>query len=223
MNKQLIRKTVSKKADSALSICDIPDTMVRQSNVQVQQCINKEADDVFIQHYWMKRIRRSRRLSYTVFHYKEKVAWIQLADPFGTKLKKPLQIFELKEVVELCRGYFIDSAPANIESCAIGKILRILPDDWYESFGIIKKLVIIYQDVDVKQRGVVYRALGFKSYGYCVRARHHTEPTRGNSSGNKLLWARGLRRVSGRHYKVLLPEYDSVEIPKINLADVLSV
>ena len=184
MNQQLICKTVSKKADSALSICDIPEIMVRQSNVQVQQCNNKEADDVFIQHYWMKRIRRSRRLSYLVFHRNEKVAWVQLADPFGTKIKKPLQVFELHEVVELCRGYFIDSAPSNIESCAIGKILRLIPNDWHKSFGITKKIAIIYQDIDAKQRGVVYRALGFKSYGYCVRARLHTAPTRGNSSQN---------------------------------------
>ena len=96
--------------------------MVRQSDVHVHPCINKEADDVFIQHYWMKRVRRSRRLSYAVFHCDEKVAWVQVADPFGTKLKKPLQTFEMQEVVELCRGYFIDNTPANIESCAIGKI-----------------------------------------------------------------------------------------------------
>ena len=224
MKQQLICSNAgSKKTDSVLSICHIPDEVVRKSNVHVRQCTNKEADDIFLQHYWMRRIRRSRRLSYSVFHYNEKVAWVQLADPFGTKLKKPLQIFEIKEVVELCRGYFIDSAPANIESCAIGKILRLLPNDWYKSFGIIKKLAIIYQDLDAKQRGIVYRALGFKCYGCCVRARHHTAPTRGNSSGNKILWARGLSRVSGQHYKVLVPGNDSVIIPKMNLVDVLSV
>jgi len=36
-------------------------------------------------------------------------------------------------------------------------------------------------------------------------ARHYTTPTRGNSSGDKILWARGLKPVSGQHYKLLMP------------------
>lgn len=196
------------------------DMPVRKSDVHIQPCTNKEADDVFMQHYWMKRVRRSHRLSYDVFHYTEKVAWIQVADPFGTKLTKSLQVFDIQEAVELCRGYFIDAAPTNIESCAIGKILRRLPNDWYSSFGIVKKLAIVYQDVDAKQRGVVYRALGFKPYGYCVRARHYTAPTRGNSSGNKILWARGLKPISGQHYKVLMPETNYETFPSAKVTDV---
>jgi hypothetical protein len=188
---------------------------VRQSDVHIQPCANKETDDVCMQHYWMKRLRRSRRLSYVVFYYNEKVAWIQVADPFGTKLAKPLQAFDIQEAVELCRGYFIDAAPANIESCAIGKILRQLPNDWYSRFGIIKKLAIVYQDVDANQKGVVYRALGFKPYAYCIGARHYTAPTRGHSSGNKILWARGLRPVSGQHYKVLMPETSYITLPSV--------
>jgi len=186
---------------------------VRQSDVHIKACANNEADNVFMQHYWMKRVRRSRRLSYIVSHCNEEVAWIQVADPFGTKLAKPLQAFDIQEAVELCRGYFIDAAPANIESCAIAKILRVLPNDWYSCFSVMKKLVIVYQDVDVKQRGIVYRALGFKPYACCVRARHYTAPTRGNSSGNKILWGRGLKPVSGQHYKVLMPETDFVTLP----------
>jgi hypothetical protein len=182
------------------------DIFVRRSEVYIQSCANKEADDVFLQHYWMRRVRRSRRLSYAVFYSGEKVAWIQIADPFGTKLTKPLQVFDIQEVVELCRGYFIDDAPSNIESCAIGKILRVLPNDWYSHWGIMKKIAIVYQDVDVHQRGVVYKALGFRPYACCIRARHYTAPTRGNSIGNKILWARKLRPTSGQHYKVLMPE-----------------
>ena len=194
---------------------------VRKSDVYIQQCTNKEADDVFMQHYWMKRIRRSRRLSYTVFHCNEKVAWIQVADLFGTKLTNPLQTFEIQEAVELCRGYFIDTAPAYIESCAIGKILRLIPNDWYRNFGIMKKLAIIYQDVDAKQRGVVYRALGFKPYARCIRARHYTTPTRGNSKGNKIIWARGFRPVSGQHYRVSMPEIEIITLPNAQAANVL--
>ena len=65
-------------------------------------CENKEADEVFLEHYWMKRIRRSRRLSYVVYYLYSKVAWIQVADPFGTKLKQPLQNFDISEVIGLC-------------------------------------------------------------------------------------------------------------------------
>jgi len=185
---------------------------VRRSEVYIESCSNKEADDVFLKHYWMRRIRRSRRLSYSVFYLGEKVAWIQIADPFGTKLTKPLQVFDLQDVVELCRGYFIDDAPSNIESCAIGKILRVLPNDWFRRWGIMKKIAIVYQDVDARQRGIVYRALGFKPYAFCIRARHYMAPTRGNSNGNKILWARKLRPISGRHYKVLMPDVDVITV-----------
>ncbi len=181
---------------------------VRQADVHVQPCSNKEADEIFLAYYWMKRIRRSRRLSYAVFYCNEKVAWLQVAEPFGTKLTKPLDCFNIQEAVELCRGYFIDAAPSNIESCAIGKILRLLPNDWYKNFSAMKKVVILYQDIDAKQQGIVYRALNFKPYAFCVRARHYTEPKRGNSSGKKILWARGLRPVSGQHYSLSMPVTD---------------
>jgi hypothetical protein len=191
---------------------------IKKSDVHIQPRNNKEADDIFMQYYWMKRVRRSHRLSYEVYYYNDKVAWIQIAEPFGTKLTKSLQVFDIQETVELCRGYFIDDAPINIESCAIGKILRRLPNDWHRSFGIVKKLAIVYQDIDANQRGVVYRALGFKPYGYCVRARHYTAPTRGNSSGNKIIWARGLKPVSGQHYEVLMPKinYEISPIAKVS-------
>lgn len=191
---------------------------VRRSQVHVQLCTNKEADAIFMQYYWMKRVRRSRRLSYAVFYSDDKVAYIQVAEPFGTKLTKPLQHFDIQEAVELCRGYFIDTAPANIESCAIGKILRLLPNDWHSSFGVMKKLAVVYQDLDAKQRGVVYRALGFQPYAYCVRARHYSAPTRGNSNGKKILWARRLKPVSGQHYTVLMPEAEFVKpLSNVNL------
>jgi hypothetical protein len=194
---------------------------VKKTDVRIQLCTNKEADDIFMQHYWMKRVRRSRRLSYQVFHRTEKVAWIQIADPFGTKLTKSLQLFDIQDALELCRGYFFDHAPAYIESCAIGKILRQLPNDWYNTFGVVKKLAIVYQDIDAKQRGVVYRALGFKSYGDCVRARHYTAPTRGSSSGHKIVWAKGLKPVSGRHYKIAMPKLDYDPSLGVNTEDIL--
>jgi hypothetical protein len=191
-------------------IYGLKDMFLKQEEVRIQLCPNKEADDIFLQHYWMKRIRRSRRLSYVVVYFGKKVAWIQIADPFGTKIKKPLQDFNIQETVELCRGYFIDDTPVNIESCAISKILRVLPNEWHSTFGITKKLVIVYQDIDAKQKGIVYKALNFRQYGYCIRARHYTTPTRGNRSGQKILWARGLKPVSGQHYIVSLPKTDSL-------------
>jgi hypothetical protein len=178
---------------------------LRREDVVIQKCSNKEAEEIFGRYYWLKRIRRSRRLSYTVLISGEQIAWVQCADPFGTKLTKPLQSFDINEAVELCRGYFVEEAPANIESCAIGKILRILPNDWFSSFHVIKKIVIVYQDIDVGQRGIVYQALGFLPIASCRRARHYSKPTRGNSNGNKIIWARALRPVSGNHYQISMP------------------
>jgi hypothetical protein len=179
---------------------------IKREDVIIWPCPNREADDIFVRYYWMKRVRRSRRLSYTVIYDGAKVAWIQCADPFGTKLAKPLEIFEINDAVELCRGYFIEEAPSNIESCAIAKVLRLIPNDWYYSFGVTKKLAIVYQDLDSNQKGVVYQALGFKPYYYCNRARHFSKPKRGNSHGRKILWAKSLRRVNGKHYKVNMPK-----------------
>lgn len=179
---------------------------LRRENVIITQCTNVEADEIFMRQYWMKRIRRSRRLSYSVFYKREKVAWIQCADPFGTKFAKPLEIFKINDAIELCRGYFLEDAPSNIESCAIGKVLRLVPNDWYDNFGVIKKIAIVYQDLDSNQKGIVYQALGFYPYYYCKRARHFSKPKRGNSHGRKILWAKTLRRVNGKHYKVNMPQ-----------------
>src|SRR5574341_1738531 len=181
------------------------DKVVRREDVSVKLCNNSEADHVFVHQYWMTRVRRSRRISYEVWYNGVRVGWIQCADPFGTKLAKPLQVFDINEAVELCRGYFYDDAPSNIESCAIGKVLRQVPNQWYKDFKVIKKVALIYQDIDVAQKGIVYRALGFVPYAKCLRARHYSAPKHGDSKGQKILWARSLSPVSGQHYKVIMP------------------
>jgi hypothetical protein len=56
---------------------------IRRKDVIVEICSNEEADKIFVDNYWMTRKRRSRRISYSVEHLGEKVAWIQCADPFG--------------------------------------------------------------------------------------------------------------------------------------------
>jgi hypothetical protein len=181
-------------------------TKLTRTDVSVIQCPNREADTVFADKYWMPRVRRSRKLSYAIQYREDTVAWVQCADPFGTRLAKPLQAFDIDDALELARGYFIDEAPQNIESCAIAMVLRRIPNDWYSKFGVIKKIVIVYQDLDAAQAGTVYKALGFAPYALCVRARHHTNPTRGNTRGHKIVWARHLRRVNAGRYDVHLPE-----------------
>jgi hypothetical protein len=178
----------------------------RREKLSVEVCENHVADQVILKHYWMPRIRRSRRLSYLVRYAGRKVAWVQVADVFGTKLAKSLQSFSVAEAVELCRGYFRAAAPTNIESCAIAAILRRLPNDWHMQYGVTKKIAVVYQDLDAGQAGVVYRAMGFKPYALCVRARHFRLPSRGGSTGKKVVWARALRPVSGHHYRVALPQ-----------------
>jgi hypothetical protein len=135
----------------------------------------------------------------------EKVAWLQCADPFGTRLAKPLQTFDINESIELCRGYFIDNTPSNMESCAIGKVLRQIVNDWYNNFMVIKRIAVVYQDLDANQKGIVYKAAGFKPYAKCGRARHYSVPSRGNRPGNKIIWAKALKAVSGMHYKTIIP------------------
>jgi len=183
---------------------------IYRKNVTVEKCSNDEADKIFIEKYWMNRKRRSRRISYSVEHLGEKVAWIQCADPFGTKLAKPLQLFDINDAIELARGYFLENIPCNIESCAIAMVLRKITIDWFLAFNVLKKIVIVYQDLDIEQQGVVYRALGFKSYGSCKRARYYSKPKHGNSTGKKIIWARALRPINGKHYKVFMPLYPSI-------------
>ncbi len=179
---------------------------VRRADLSIILCPNPMVDQVMMAHYWMPRIRRSRRLSYCVRYRHDDVAWIQCADPFGTKLAGPLNAVDIQDAVELCRGYFLDAAPKNVESCGIAMVLRRLPGDWYRSYGAIKKIAIVYQDIDAGQRGVVYKAVGFRPYAHCVRARHYLTRARStNSAGRKIVWARPLRRVSGTHYDIALP------------------
>ncbi|HMD87936.1 MAG TPA: hypothetical protein VKF38_02125 [Anaerolineaceae bacterium] len=188
-----------------MTLCDNSETAsIRREDVKIMLCSNIEADEIFLENYWLKRKRRSRRISYSVCYHGKQVAWIQCADPFGTKLAKPIDQFSINDAIELCRGYFIDCAPDNIESCAIAKVLRNIPNDWFNLFGVIKKIAIIYQDLDAGQKAIVYKALGFKNFGNCTRSRHYLHPARGDSNGHKILWARALRPVTGQHYKVNL-------------------
>lgn len=183
----------------------MPTARLDRHDVDLIPCTNEDADAIFSQNYWMARQRRSRRISYSASYHGTTVAWIQCADPFGTKLARPLQVFDINDAVELSRGFFLEDAPENIESCVIGKVLRQTPNDWFSRFGAIKRLAIVYQDLDAGQRGIVYAALGFIPYGICSRARHHSMPTRGNSRGRKILWARALRRVNATRYDTQLP------------------
>jgi hypothetical protein len=178
---------------------------LQREDVSIWPISNLEADEVFLEKYWLKRKRHSRRLSYAVFWKGSKVAWVQAADLFGTSLPKPLQKYSIGDAVEICRGYFIDSAPSNIESCGIASILRQLPNDWYQNYGVMKKIAIIYQDLDYGQKGIVYKAMGFKPIGKTTRGRHYKSSSRGNSKGEKIVWVRALRPVSGEHYKIDLP------------------
>lgn len=184
---------------------------VKRSQLSVRLCDNSVADTKVLTYYWMPRLRRSRRMSYEVALEGEPVAWVQCADIFGTKLAKPLQIFDVQEAIELCRGFFLDNAPTNTESCAITMILRRLAKDWYEKFCILKKIVVVYQDLDFGQPGIVYKASGFLPYATCVRARHYISPARGGTKGSKkgykIVWARALRRINGQHYKISMPEH----------------
>jgi hypothetical protein len=184
---------------------DHPVSVINREDVSVEVCDNCKADEVFCRSYWMKGVRRSRRISYQVCLRGEKVGWLQLADPFGTKLAKPLQSFSVGEALELSRGYFEEKAPSNIESCSIARVLKRAPDDWFIRFRQIKLIAIVYQDLDYGQKACVYRALGFRPYAYCVRARHFSASKRSGTSGCKLVWARGLKTVNGLHYTVRIP------------------
>lgn len=181
------------------------ENILLSTEVTVDQIDNHVADDIFMQFYWLKRKRHSRRLSYSVFYKSRIVAWLQCADPFGTKLAKPLDLFNVNDAVELSRGYFLDNTPQNIESCAISKVLKRLSNDWFQQFEVIKKIAIVYQDLDFGQKGIVYKSLGFIPYAYTTRGRHYSSTARGNSHGRKIIWARKLRTVNGYHYKILMP------------------
>lgn len=196
MNSSAIRWPFSPKLSMTLN----------SREVAVEICMNKQADDVYKKNYWLKRVRRSRRISYVATYRGKEVAWVQCADPFGTKLAKPLQIFFINDAVELCRGYFIDDTPSNMESCVISKVLRRIANDWYKRFKVIKKIATVYQNLDADQQGVVYKASGFRPYAKCARARHFLMPARGDSKGKMIIWARALRPISGAHYDICMPK-----------------
>ncbi|HQC64131.1 MAG TPA: hypothetical protein PK459_03410 [Anaerolineaceae bacterium] len=176
-----------------------------RKDVSVKLCSNLEADNVFLKNYWLKRKRHSRRLSYRIHWQKQAVGWVQVADPFGTQLTPALQEYSVSEAIELCRGFFLEEAPLNIESCGIAMVLRDVPNTWFINFGEIKRIAIVYQDLDFGQKGIVYKALGFSQFGRTVKGRNYLYPSRGDIRGEKVIWAKVLRPISGEHYKNILP------------------
>lgn len=85
------------------------------------------------------------------------------------------------ELVDLQRLWLPDDFPPGSESCAIGKTLRALPDDWKELTKKKARAVIAFADTEGGNTGVIYRAANFTKLGV-VRGR------RLNSGGKHGRW-----------------------------------
>jgi len=165
--------------------------------VTVARATKSEANEFFKKHHYLHRVRRSRKVCYSVSIQGIVVGFIEFSYPIWHRRRGVIPPYKQGEVVELSRLCLLDNAPKNSESCAISKALKLLSHDWKSLTGISAKLVVSYADLKGQgHSGGIYKAVGFKLIGMShsfnrrrYGSSHHPNPY--SSDAGKLLF--GLR------------------------------
>lgn len=162
-------------------------------HLKASKAKNEEANRFFEKHHYLHRVRRSKKVCYSVSIKGVVVGFVEFSYPIWHRRKGIIPPFKQGEVVELSRVCLLDVAPKNSESCAIGKALKLLPNDWKLLTGIAPKLVVSYADLKGQgHSGGIYKAVGFEIIGVSHRknqrcgSSHHPNPYSTNSG--KLLF-----------------------------------
>lgn len=131
-----------------------------------------EANTIVKSYHYLKRKRTgSRLLAHGIFLDNEMVGCLIYADPTFIKKKGLIPPLEQGEVIELARLWLDDKAPKHSESCALGKSLKRIAEDWEHKYGIAIKAIVSFSDERYSHQGIVYKAANFEDFGYAPMAR----------------------------------------------------
>jgi hypothetical protein len=172
-----------------MELCD-------KSKLVVSQISNKEANRIVTEeHYLHRPVYIGRNVSYGVsYEGKEGLGVVMFGYPvFREKahlvgVSRPLQNGEL---IDMVRVWLPDCFPSGSESCAIGKGVRALKQDWFKLTGKKPKAVITFADYEFMHYGTVYKASNFTLLGY-VKGR---KAVAGNGHGR---WATAIKAGIGQ-------------------------
>ena len=154
----------------------------------------KESNLVIIKHHYLHRSRTMSQLSYWICIDEIQVGVISYSLP---RISNPVDGIEPMKLLELARLWIHPSVQnlnyedrngkshsLSIASCAMGKSIKRVKEDWYMKYPNLPKIdaVISWSD-DKRHKGTIYKSSNFKETG----------KSGGNSHGN------GKRKDSGNY------------------------
>ncbi len=130
-----------------------------RQRVQVQLISLQDARYMLEKFHYLHRTRVGRQLNYAVIIDGVVDGVITYAYPM---ISVPINNIPSDEIIEFARMYLSSNIPHSA-TCAIGKTLKRLVQDWMTLFPQSKKprLVISWSDT-TRHKGTIYRAANFK-------------------------------------------------------------
>ncbi len=122
----------------------------------------KQANDIWVRYHYLHRKRIMAQLAYGIFIDDKLTGAISFAYPMGSF---PLHNCRPLEMLELARMYLFNHIP-HLASCAIGKALRRIKEDWSKKYPHhpTPKLIVSWSD-NTRHEGTIYKASNFTKDG----------------------------------------------------------
>ena len=159
--------------------------------VELQLCDLRDVRGILEHRHYLGRTRTGRQLNYLVLIDGIVDGAITYAYPFTMT---PIANIPIDEVLEFARLWLRSNIP-NSASCAIGKSLRRIKNDWMTSYPDSKepRLVVSWSDT-TRHKGTIYKAANFRLDGSAkVRPRRHL--------GSVADWATRKQNADAYHIK----------------------
>ena len=169
-------------------------TLKLRNRVELVKVTTQDARYILEEFHYLHRTRVGRQVNYAVMIDGECDGVITYAYPM---ISHPLAGVPPDEMVEFARLYLHKNVPHSA-TCAIGKSLRRIKQDWKLYFPDAKpiRMVVSWSD-SVLHKGIIYRAANF------VWLRNTKDSVHGSKHGNSEQSRRGTRAKHSDygHYK----------------------
>lgn len=143
-----------------------------RNKIVVRSIPNAEANEIVRKFHYLHRKRTGGcQISYGVLYQGELVGALIYASPTFHHKKGLIPPLKPGQVIELARMWMSDKAPKHSETCALGKSLRIIREQWCHKYGVMPRAVISFSDLEFGFEGIIYKAANFIDLGFAKMAR----------------------------------------------------
>jgi hypothetical protein len=179
-----------------LSIFKPDKALPLRQRVQVEIITLQQARYALEAFHYLHRARVGRQINYAVLIDGVVDGVITYAYPWTAN---PIASVPSDEVLEFARLFLYSNTP-HVATCAIGKTLRRIKNDWMRAFPDAKppRLVVSWSDTEY-HKGTIYRAANFQHDGRTTGQNQWrpSRPTRGKGDDYKHIKDRWIFRLKG--------------------------